>query len=198
MVTPNYELARSLAEKKDKLGFSPIVQHLFGMDSRIRIYDFADEIYESPLKAYFIENEHIYIPCVLPAAEHEIAHMVEMKNPKRWTLPDWGMEFHTKFTDDAGKRLFFAALTRETRVRAIQRHLTKSEWSPITEHIAWGGASIETRLPFGRFSTFKDVEMWSMDVHAKTYNAWSVDRIEHEWKIRLAHIQNFMETKVAA
>lgn len=191
---PNYERGRPVSEKKSELRL--IVQHLFQMDSRIRTYALGDEIYSvsHTLKCFFIENGHIYIPYALPSAEHEIAHMVEMKNSKRWTMADWGLIGNPSFVDEVKPGLFFAAFAREVRVRAIQQHLTKQEWHPLSQHIAWGGKAIESRLPFGRFKSLMDVELWDMDLHAKTYNAWSTDRIEHEWKIRLNHIQNYMET----
>lgn len=40
----------------------------------------------------------------------------------------------------------------------------------------------------------KDVKCWMDHLRERTYQAWSLDRIDHEWKVRLDHIRNWMET----
>ncbi len=163
------------------------------MDSRIRLFTLADELIE--MGAGFIpRKDMICIATGLPAASHEIAHMVEMTNPKRWTIQDWGMKLHV---DSFSARGFFAALSRETRVRAIQRHMdpTIPVGAPLNNPFCWVRRDV---LPFGRFKTYEDVIAWVKDLHEKTYAAWSLDRIRHEWEIRINYIRHWMETKEAA
>jgi hypothetical protein len=164
------------------------------MDSRIRVFSLYDELEEN--QGYIPRKDMICIPIGLPSADHEIAHMVEMNNPKRWTLPDWGMP-HPAVGYKANKN-FFQALSREIRVRAIQAHITgKSNPHFPKNHCGWEH-EIAPRLHFGRFKCPQDVFDWASGMWQKTHNAWSLDRIRHEWEIRLNHIRNWMEIKAAA
>lgn len=166
------------------------------MESRICVCPLYGDIEDD--KGYFVTKSNIFIPYQLPKIEHDIAHLVELTNSKRWTMTDWGMP---RFDDDNIKPgPFFAALCREARTRAIQLHmqpeaigdnnnttynqLANSYWMSMTKSL----------LPFGRFKCLKDVECWMGDIRERTYKAWSLDRITHEWKIRLDHIRNWMET----
>jgi hypothetical protein len=172
--------------------------HLLGMDSRIRLHAFVDDLDDE--KFFFIGKQYIHIPYVFPPVEHEIAHMVEMKNKKRWTEPDLGMATFTDL-DRVKPASFFAGLAREIRARAIQLHMMPEEmgnkggtiYNILNNQITWGDYA-DRYSPFGRFKSYKDVETWALDMRERTYKAWSLDRIEHEWKIRLAHISNHMES----
>lgn len=96
---------------------------------------------------------------------------------------------------------FFAGLVREIRVRTIQLHMMPEEmgrkggtiYNILNNQLTWGDYAGKYS-PFGRFKSYQDVEIWANDLREKTYQAWSLERIEHEWKIRLTHIQNWMET----
>lgn len=50
------------------------------------------------------------------------------------------------------------------------------------------------RLPFGRFSNQEELKQWESDIVNKTLKAWSIERIEHEWIIRLNYLREWMET----
>jgi hypothetical protein len=50
-------------------------------------------------------------------------------------------------------------------------------------------------LPYGRFKTFQDINIWIGDLEEKTRKAWSIERIRFEWKKRVDYIANWMETK---
>jgi hypothetical protein len=199
-------------------GLKPFVHRLFSMDNRIRLYPFVTDL--EPDKAFFVKKEGIFIPYAIPAPEHEIAHMCEMQDQSRWLLPDWGLAFpqesaeKSKCKDPAVKffdrykspKIFFAAMAREIRVRGIQLHMEPEEidkkdstvFHILNNQFAWGGSVLKGHLPFGRFRIAKDVEDWAADLRDKTYKAWNLPRIEHEWGVRLTHMQNWMETKEAA
>jgi len=191
---------QTFQEVEDKL--SPFVKAMVQSEKRFRFHIIGNETFNDE-KFFVVTKEIIHLPCVLPAAEHEIAHAVEMKNQKRWLLPDWGIPFK-KFSIDKGltARMMFTAMAREVRVRAIQLHMMpESEQtnpnSSLTnilrnEH-AWGHWA-KTMVPFGKFKTYQDVDVWVNDLRERTFKAWSQDRIAHEWKIRLTHMQNWMET----
>lgn len=178
------------------LDMNPFIKHLFSMESRIRVYNLYGDVEDN--KGFFVTKSHIFLPYQLPKIEHDVSHLLELRNPKRWTMVDWGMP---RFNDNTIKcSPFFAALSRETRTRAIQLHfepeaigdeksttfnqLANSYWLDMTQRF----------LPFGRFKCMKDVHCWMGELRDRTYQAWSLDRIDHEWKVRLNHIQNWMET----
>jgi hypothetical protein len=172
---------------------------LLKMEPRIRVHAMADDVEEN--KFMFVTKTNFHIPHGFPPIEHEIAHMVEMKDPARWTLPDLGMAIFPK--GDPSPKMMFAAMAREIRVRAIQLHLIPEDqysdgnhrtlFNILNNEHAWGGWA-RTMTPFGRFKNYQDVWDWANGMRERTFNAWNKDRIVHEWKIRLNHIQNWMET----
>ena len=178
------------------LNLNPLVQRLCAMEPRIRVCNLFGDIEED--KGFFVTKSHIFIPHQLPKIEHDISHLLELRNSKRWTLPDWGMPRFNDATIKCGP--FFAALCREVRTRAIQLHLepetigneTSTTWNQLANPY-WSDMT-ERLLPFGRFKCMKDVKCWMGDLRERTYQAWSLDRIDHEWKVRLDHIRNWMET----
>lgn len=175
---------------------------LFEMDSRIWVYGIFGGADKNEDMGYIPSKDRLLFPCGLPTATHEIAHMVEMKNLNRCLLPDWGMIPPSKSGDYSkwqSKAGFFAALSREIRVRAIERHMVgpRDTIVNILNNSTWKDMSGE-RLPFGRFDSMKTLSAWIDNLHQRTYNAWSLDRIRHEWTVRLDHIRHWMETKVAA
>lgn len=176
----------------------PFIHELLGMDSRIRLSQFYGDVEKN--KGYFITKDHIHIPYILPSIEHDICHLLELTNRKRWTQTDWGMPRFEK--DKMPPCQVFAALAREVRVRAIQLHISvfKDEDAKLKStsynqlNNPYWAELVKSNLPFGRFKCYKDVETWIQDIREKTHKAWSLDRIHHEWKVRLTHIQNWMET----
>lgn len=181
------------SELPQKLG--EFEKSLLDMDDRIRVFQLYDELEET--QGYIPRKDMICIPVGLPSADHEIAHMLEMRTPERWVLPDWGM----KHPNDGYKspKDFFASLSREIRVRAIQAHINPSCSDPDFPkgHVHWEGEAT-SRLHFGRFKCPQDIYDWGHDLWVKTHMAWSRDRIRHEWEVRLNYIRNWMETKAAA
>lgn len=177
---------------------SLFVKELVQSESRFRFHDVGNDFFNDK-KFFVVTKEIIHCPIFMPAIEHEIAHAVEMRDCSRWLLPDWGM---TNFTEPSPKAMF-AAMAREIRVRAIQLHmLPESEHNNknstlvniLNNDWAWGHWA-RTMTPFGRFKNYQDVWTWANDLRERTFKSWSQDRIAHEWKIRLTHMQNWMETK---
>lgn len=195
MVTPKPE-QRGCCPGDVKGRFDPFVTSLLNVEPRIRVCPLYGDVEED--KGFFVTKDHIFIPYELPKVEHDIAHLLELKNSKRWTLPDWGMPRFDR--DNIKPGSFFAALSREIRTRAIQLHmepkamgnendttynqLANPYWYDMTKKL----------LPFGRFKSMKDVECWLGHQRECTYKAWCLDRIVHEWNVRLDYIRNWMET----
>ncbi len=190
---------QKLEEVADKL--TPFVRSLCEEEPRFRLYPMLEDIDKN--KYFFLTKQHIYIPFRFPTIEHEISHAVEMIDPKRWLLPDWGFA-NQPYISEKGltARLAFVAMAREIRVRAIRihmqsEHLNKegsSLYNILNNQLAWGEWA-RRFTPFGRFRNYNDVYAWANDLREKTYNAWSLDRITFEWSRRLTAMQNWMETK---
>ena len=188
-------------KKLEISGIHPLVYTMLSMDSRICLSPFFGDVDEN--KGFFITKEAIHIPYTLPTIQHDLSHLLELKNSKRWTLPDWGM---ARFDDRRmpSSRQFFAAFSREVRTRAIQLHLTQFSCERVMRNSTtynqlnnpFWDELCKNYLPFGRFKSYQDVDVWMCSMREKTYKAWSLDRIYHEWKIRLSHIQNWMESHV--
>lgn len=180
--------------------------HLLEMEPRIRVFGFADEPQENIGEnyTYIPRKDVILFSMGLPTAEHEIAHMVEMSDINRVTLPDWGLA--STLNSDVWKNertikmsTVIAAASRETRVRAIQAHLLPSsiKYRPMSSHHYWGDEVGDRfkKESFGRFKSPQDYKNWIDDLEMKTFMAWSPERIENEWIKRLNYIQNWMETQ---
>ena len=94
----------------------PLVHELLGMDERIRMNPLFGDV--DPEKGFFVTKNSIHIPFELPAIQHDIAHLLELTNCKRWVMADWGMP---RFDGpNISARRVFSALSREIRTRAIQ------------------------------------------------------------------------------
>lgn len=176
----------------------PFLHELLSMDKRIRLSQFYGDAEKN--KGFFITKEHIHIPYVLPSLAHDVSHLLELTNSDRWTQTDWGMPRFEK--DKMPAKAVFAALSRETRTRAIQLHIScfrnESEKLGSTAYNqlnnSYWADLVRSNLPFGKFKTYRCVEEWVSFLRDRTYQAWSLDRIHHEWKTRLNHIQNWMES----
>lgn len=180
-----------------KLDVHPMVHELLAMDSRIRLPKLFGDVDEN--KGFFVTKETIYIPYILPAIQHDIAHMLEINDHNRCLIPDWGMP---RFDGKISVRPFFAALAREVRTRAIQTHITvfasEEEKAQSTAYDQFNNSYwkelAEELLPFGRFKNSQDLTSWMAMLRERTHKAWNLDRIHSEWRTRLTCIQNWMET----
>lgn len=152
---------------------------------------FPNSINEKDI-GYSPTKECIYIGTHVPMIEHEIAHMVEMNDFKRCVMDDWGLKTFIKPESLSSKEVF-VGLTRETRVRAIQCHLTKIGQS-IKDHKQWI-YMVSNHLPFGKFKTVQNVLEWVEEMHTRTFKDWNIDRIEYEWNRRTDYIMDWMESK---
>lgn len=172
---------------------------------------------------YIPSKETLYIAEGLPSIDHEIAHMLEMRDFNRLTKVDLGLESpfdrNAKFT--IKESAFFAASAREARVVAIQSVINAIEsihsidhrldtytrnisisvralgGRKLTNNIIWENKCIDflKNNQYGRFKTSYDYVQWIDDIHEKTVKAWTKDRIIVEFKNRLNFINNWMETK---
>ena len=175
------------------------INNLLSVDKRIRTYDIIGDLTENQDIGWFISKEHIFIPTGLPAIHHEIAHMVEMNNKKRLIQPDFGMKIYgSKKTSGPD---VIAGFIREVRVRAIQHVLVNSKTDTFGDgadsmlnHCSWPDMA-KRSLPLGRFKSWDDFAFYVLETYERTYNAWSLDRIESTWIKHLAVMQDFMETK---
>lgn len=182
----------------DQTDLIPRLHFLVEEEPRIVIYNWCKSTnLEWPV--FYPTKTHIWIPVVPTRLSHEIGHWVEMKSPKRWFLPDLGM---SNDPDGFTPKSFWAAYAREVRVRTLQSLIGDSHNCILTspkgesyDHSSWGwGGRSSKYFPFGRFKTRQNIIDWEQDLISKTKNNWPVDRIVHEWKIRLAAWRHQAET----
>lgn len=174
--------------------FSKFEKHLLLMDKRFRLYDICDREFDEYKKHYYIPTkEYIILSYTIPNIAHEISHFVEMNNFDRLIKPDFGFDPIGSNKYKSPKNIV-QAISRENRVVAIESIIKNIDYSiPIKENDYWF-ETFKNILPFGKFKTIENVFDWSEFIYISTKNKWSKDRIEHEWKIRLNYVQNWMET----
>jgi hypothetical protein len=173
---------------------------LLESESRIRLYPLTGLV--DAKKTFFLDKRNIYIAYSLPSLGHQIAHAVEMKDSSRWLLPDWGMNLKgfVHQEDQLTARMYYIAMAREIRVRAIQLHMEpfhrlnkkSTVYNICNNQHAWGSWA-ERFTPHRQFQNFQHVWNWVEYLREKTYREWSLDRIRHEWSLRLTHMQHWME-----
>lgn len=156
--------------------------HLLSKSDRIKLVTIGDE---DEGVGYIPKKNNIIIGVAL-RFRHEVAHLVEISH-SRLTLPDFGLPL-----TPSSKKGIFSGLARETRVRAIQSHMQDKKIS-ILDNKYWVD-SIKKNLPFGKFNSFNEVKDWIDVMHQTIYDAWSLDRIEHEWISRMNYLHEWMET----
>ncbi len=177
----------------DKVFYHELFRHLHNPVFTEFLINLPESVKKDGLVAYYPAKQFIYMGCNLPMIEHEIAHMVEMNNLSRIFLPDWGMKAFCD-SDKLTSKELFAAMARETRVRAIVNILEGNGFKPFNNHGSWHHSLLKGHLPFGRFKDDKEVRQWCSDMGLSTYNAWSKERIHHEWMRRIELIRNWQET----
>lgn len=178
---------------------SPFVREMLGKIPTLQLAKEADDLSEQEttkknygIRVYKIRKDILRIAGGgIPDIRHEIGHMLELNNFSRLLQDDFGMR--NGFPESA--RGLFAALARETRVRAIQLRLTKEN---ATEFIFINSFWLEEthkHLHFGKFKCPEDIKNWVHDLGNKTLRAWNKDRIMTEWNKRVEYIRNWQETK---
>jgi|SRR5271166_1647710 len=180
--------------KLDKFAYS-----LVSMDARIKLFYAIGDISGGDSKCYIPSKKMLAFTYNFPTLAHEIAHVVEVSDFARLTKTDFGMRIfgrarHThpfyRPTDNG----FFAGMAREVRVRSIERHIDPTKPISILANRGWSNHAASI-LPFGRFKTMKDVEVWVLDMAERTRKVWDKERIRSEWVGRLDYIRNWMETE---
>lgn len=191
---------RHLQASRDKFKkvFEPnsFVSELISYSNRIMTYDLAGEIRTSSTNddiydvAYFVDSQHIYLTYDLPRISHQIAHMLELNNPRRWVMDDWGFKTFDLGDLKISNAYFMRAVVREIKVRAIERHI--QDCPVLINNKAWV-KEIQERLPFVKFKFYTEFLLWHDYLTQQTFNQWNKDRIRKEWKIRIDYIHQWMD-----
>lgn len=174
-------------ELNKKIKLSSSVQHMLSLTDRIRFFPDFFDFPEGKEKGYFIEDKHLYFTYLYPTICHEIAHMVEM-NYDRLLLQDWGIKMG--ITRKASS--FFAMLSRETRVRAIQCHIDPH--TLLFQQNPCVTGEINNFLPFRKFKNKNEVIDWMTNIEDQTFDKWSEERVVHEWTIKLEYVLNKIDS----
>jgi len=183
---------------------SPFAHSLLSMEPRFRLYDMIGDFVED--RGYIPTKSALYLPYGFPGIEHEIAHMVEMSYGNRLVKLDWGFQdiktYSKAMRGGANHKGTFQALAREARVRGIQdimdgvhanRGVSDNHFNMVKYNPVWKDAVVKA-LPFGKFKSIEEVIDWWDHIYVNAYVNWNLDRIRHEWVIRLDYIRNWMET----
>jgi hypothetical protein len=169
------------------------------MEPRIKVFAQIGGITGGDKKCYIPSKDKLCMTYGFPILNHELSHVVEMRDLSRLTQIDFGMNIfgrarHTHAFYRPTDNGFFAGMAREIRVRSIERHINPDCSANMLTNRGWATHSARI-LPFGRFKTIQDLETWVLDVAEKTYKAWNKDRIVFEWTRRLDYLRDWMETK---
>lgn len=189
---------------KDKCNIhesEPFAAELFAMEPRIRTFSLAGNLADAYI-GYIPTKQFIYLPVGLPTAQHELAHIMDV-SMDRLTKIDFGFGSWDGFIH-CGRKVastFFQAAAKDNRAIAIENIMDGKDRTRFMRernepNCIWIDMA-EKVLPFGRFRTVKDVLDWSQDTALKTMCEWDKDRIRTEWKMRLDHLRNWMETSDA-
>lgn len=179
-----------------------IISELFGMFPDCRWIDMPDYLTNGWVTpGYLVRKDHVQFCTSIPTPYHEVAHMVEMQDFSRLVKDDWGITSGPNIPVTANG--YFKAVAREARVRGIQWHLCN-----LNNPTSWDGSPLGIKfnndywfaegnkfLPFGRFKEAVEIRYWADNIVRSTAKAWSVERIVEEWKVRVAYIRNWQETK---
>jgi hypothetical protein len=196
------------SEKLNPTTISPLAYELLSMDKHSFVFNELAINYGD--HAFFIDNVNgkIHCPFMLPCVEHEIAHIVEMNDLSRICLPDWGMG---KIHDGVHKlktnpKFFFAAVAREIRVRNIQKIISGDDLNMrvgskkdnayaavIKNSYSWIDPAAKF-IPFGRFRTMDEFYDWTIHLAETTLKNYSIERIRHEWDVKLNIMREYMYT----
>ena len=145
--------------------------------------------------------------------EHEIAHILEVKDNSKLLKPDFG--FYTfNFKDNKtptkkernlpkfshiGFNHFIVGVAVESRVLAIESIITGE---PLREEVLSKGRLCNDMLSFicdelvktqTKFKNTKDVCDWSINIINNTISDWNQDKVMHLWKQKTNYIFNWME-----
>lgn len=179
-----------------KIDSSSFCKELTDMIPTLKIIDFIEYnnnyMNPPPDDIFFkIRKDYMQFVVGIPTLEHEIAHMVEMKDFSRCIINDWGLRFDI---ENISNKLFFLTMAREARVRGIQSHLDGREYAYSANHpvILFDAPG---HLPFGKFNSCKDFYDWMQAIFSRSRSDWSKDRIYDEWVKRAEYIRNWQETK---
>src|SRR5271163_748642 len=143
------------AMARERLLISPFVMELLETDSRIVLHS---GIKEDMAHTYCTTRNHICVSFGLPTTEHQISHMVEMRDFSRLTKANWGLANYSHGTE---VKNFFAGLAREVRVRAIGRCIPPLYVGEKTlmHNPVWANMA-KRHLPLGRFHSMQDLDAW--------------------------------------
>lgn len=132
-----------------------------------------------------------------PKLEHELAHIVEIKDIRRTILPDLGMPVVIKKA-----KSFIPAFHREIQTRVIELCISGSDKKVnLHKHSSWGTfqsgrhAMSGFQLPHRLFKDYKEFCLWSEEQEEKLSRSWNRDRIEIEWICKINYIQEWQASQ---
>jgi len=140
---------------------------------------------------YYPSKDYVFMTLYPPHIYHEISHILEFKESEfhRLTMPDFG--FSNGSFGFKNSSNYIKAVARESRVRGIQSVFDKRS---NFKNDLYFEQKMSKYLEGSKFSSMKEVEKWADSIVVSTAKKWSMDRIEHEWQIRMDYIKNWQES----
>ncbi len=187
-------------DRKDWIqGLIPEIFEMLAMEPRIRLFDSEFGISGLPIipGVFRPTKNYLCMTYKLFPLEHEIGHWIEMRNPLRWLMPEMGLSV---WQNDPSPNNYLIGLARESRVIAIENRLLINgenlllKRNPLNNMYHWFPLA-EKFLPFKKFSNMKELRQWTDFIRDKAFNDYPLERIIHEWKLRINAYREWAETK---
>lgn len=119
-----------------------------------------------------------------PIIQHELAHCIEIDRYSRLTFENWRLH-------DPSPTRSNTVAAREIRTMAIAARLG-DEMRPSSSSVL--DMMLVPNPRYGWRSP-KDASDWANDLFDKTYQAYTLDFIDHEWSKRAEYLNNWMEMR---
>lgn len=146
--------------------------------------------------------------------EHEIAHILEVKDNNKLLKPDFGFSLfdykdnkirskkdrNLPYFSHIGFNHFIVGVAVESRVLAIESIITGN---PLSQDILTKGRLYNEMWAFickelvktqTKFKNTQDVSDWSIHIIKKTMENWNQDKVMHVWNQKMNYVFDWMES----
>ena len=161
----------------------------------------ADEYFDG-FAGYFVDENHIYAPSVLPEFEHEIAHFIEMRN-YRVVMNDFGFPGLNTLAKELNVfKTFLKHTSFEGRARAVQSIISEKNHSETLANRIIGHSTYGTRKGnhflegFTNFNTEKQYHDWLTTLFYSTIKNWSKEKIIEEMKSKVKFVRSWQQNQI--
>ncbi len=109
-------------------------------------------------------------------------------------MVDWGLNVFMNMNHVSASH-YFAAIARESRVRAIQAIIQESNFDKVVKVNPLIEKFAHCYLPYKKLQTINHLYEWHEHMFEITYKTYNKDMIQFEWKKRIDFISNHIESQ---